>query len=144
MNDEHRYDDMLDLPRHSSTLHKHMSIEDRAAQFIPFQAVQGYEDAVKETARLTDEKIELSENQKQELNEKINFLIKHKNILISITYYVLDGKKAGGHYKTIIDNLKNIDLINKTIILHNKQIIKMEDILDITIQQQMSQLNHLD
>lgn len=129
MKDEHRYDDMLDMPRHCSTLHKHMSLEDRAAQFIPFQAVQGYEDAVIETARLTDEKIELSDSQKQVLDEQIQYLQLHPETSVTILYFAKDDKKQGGKYQEITGRMKTIDPITNTLILKNKKKIPLKDIL---------------
>ncbi|MDD3240360.1 MAG: hypothetical protein PHW47_09835, partial [Lachnospira sp.] len=65
-----QYDDIINLPHHVSTTRPQMSREIRAAQFAPFAALTGYEDAVNETARLTDERIELDENRKAELDER--------------------------------------------------------------------------
>lgn len=73
----HRYDDMLDLPHHQSSTRPHMSISNRAAQFSPFAALTGYEDEIRETARLTDEKMELSDSEKERLDEKLRVLSGH-------------------------------------------------------------------
>lgn len=129
--DEHRYDDMLEMPRHSSTLHKHMSLQDRAAQFIPFQAVQGYDDAVVETARLTDEKIELSDSQKDVLDETVHYLLTHPSTSIHILYFVKDEKKEGGSYQEVTGYFKKIEEISNTLILRNKKRIPLSDILKI-------------
>ena len=55
--DANRYDDIINLPHHQSTERAHMSLHDRAAQFAPFAALTGHEEAIEETARLTDAKI---------------------------------------------------------------------------------------
>lgn len=88
-----------------------MSNYDRAAQFSPFAALTGYDDAVKETARLTDSKIELDEYELQELNEKLNKIQDNlrEDAEVSITYFVTDKKKSGGSYKTISGIVKRID-----------------------------------
>lgn len=75
--DPHRYDDMLDPPHHQSSTRPHMSMADRAAQFTSFAALTGYEDEVTETSRLTDEKAELSDTEKERLDRKLRFLSDH-------------------------------------------------------------------
>ena len=77
MND---YDDIINLPHHQSKNHPHMSMHDRAAQFAPFAALTGYDDAVKEARRLTDSKPELDENKLEELDQKLaDLMIRMKN-----------------------------------------------------------------
>lgn len=134
--DIHRYDDLLDLPHHQSSTRPHMSLYDRAAQFSPFAALTGYDDEVKETARLIDQKIELDENKKAILNEKLQFLEKNLKDLadnppvVSFTYFVPDILKDGGSYVTVSDVVKRIDHYERKIILQNT-IIPIEDIVDI-------------
>ena len=71
-NETHRYDDIINLPHHVSSVHPHMSMYDRAAQFSPFAALTGHDEAVRETARLTDSFVELSEDAGEELNKKLS------------------------------------------------------------------------
>ena len=117
--DPRRYDDMLQLPHHKSQVHPPMSMENRAAQFSPFQALTGYQDIVKETARLTQEKIQLDETSKAQLDQKLNDILNHPNTspLISITWFIPDAKKSGGDYITCTGNIKKIDPIARKIIL---------------------------
>lgn len=75
--DPHRYDDMLDLPHHQSSTKPRMSVSNRAAQFSPFAALTGYDAEIRETARLTDEKIELADNEKDRLDEKLRIIAEH-------------------------------------------------------------------
>ncbi len=126
-----RYNDIIDLPHHVSTTHSHMSMHDRAAQFMPFRALTGYEDAVQETARLTDEKIELTEEQKalldaelQKLADKIGSLP-----LVTVTYFQPDKKKAGGAYVCVTGQLKKIDDFEGTLVLLGGEKILIEDIV---------------
>lgn len=99
--DEHRYDFMLDLPHKQSLKRKHMSMIERAAQFGAFRALTGYDDAVKETGRLTDERICLDEYQKSEIDRKLQYLKDTKECSNAIvTYFVPDTKKQGGTYVT--------------------------------------------
>ena len=133
MSDIHDYDDIINLPRHVSKTHPHMSLADRAAQFSPFAALTGYEEAIKEAGRIVDEKIELSEEEKEEINRKLNYLNEHKkeNIPITVTYFLMDMKKSGGSYRQITSNLKRLDEIEKTILLADNTILRIDDIRKI-------------
>ena len=71
-----KYDDIIDLPHHVSKVHPQMSIWDRSAQFAPFAALTGHEEAIAETARLTNEWHEPDEDKKRELDEKMNFALR--------------------------------------------------------------------
>lgn len=94
------YDDIKHLTRPQyDDLHP-MSMSDRAAQFSPFAALVGYGDAVAETARLTDNRIELTEDEINELNANLNRLLDNldEQPVIKVTYFVPDEKKSGGKY----------------------------------------------
>ena len=82
---EEKYGDILNLPHHQSKVHPQMSIYDRAAQFSPFAALTGHEAAIKETARLTEEQVELDEDKQEELNEKLQTLIAQGYFRNSVT-----------------------------------------------------------
>ena len=108
MNDEHKYDDIINLEHHVSKTHKQMSIEERSAQFAPFAALTGYEDEVKETERITERMIEITEDIRSILDEKIR-LIQNKiaeQPNVTITYFVPDINKQGG--KLYVEELQNI------------------------------------
>ena len=96
------YDDLLNLPHHTSTVQPAMPIQNRAAQFAPFAALVGYDALIRETARLTDQKVELDESVKAELNEKLRLLLERlpQRPEVTITYFQPDSKKAGGAYRT--------------------------------------------
>ena len=128
-----KYDDIIDLPHHVSANRPHMSMIDRAAQFSPFAALTGYEDAVKETGRLTEEKIGLNETEINLLNDKINFIQANSDLnpIVSITYFVPDVCKDGGSYTTVIGTVKRIDTYEKSVIMTDGNIIPIEDILQI-------------
>lgn len=96
MND--RYDDIIHLPHHISKTRPQMSMMDRAAQFSPFAALTGYDAAIKETGRLTDEKIELGEETKAVLDRKQSYLSDMISVQpeITVTYFLPDERKSGG------------------------------------------------
>lgn len=129
-----KYDDILYLPHHQSSTRPPMSLYDRAAQFSPFAALTGYEDAIKETARLTDGKIELSEDKLNELTAKLTRLKERIEWApqITITYFTPDSRKSGGSYKSITDYIKKIDEYDNSVILQNSTRIPFEQILDIS------------
>lgn len=132
--DIHEYDDIINLPHHQSATRPHMSNHDRSAQFSPFAALTGYGDAVKETARLTDEKIELDEDAKKVLDEKLRFLWENKvGQQVSVTYFEADSKKEGVAYLSVSGSLKKLNIYERTITLEDGTVISLDNIVDIQI-----------
>ncbi len=129
------YDDIINLPRHISKKHPPMSLEARSAQFAPFAALTGYDDQVKETARLTNERKEIAEGLQMMLEEKIQEIEKQIDLkpIVTITYFVPDLRKEGGKYVTIKGVVKKIDKLKQEIILENKTEIKVSEIIEINI-----------
>jgi len=127
------YDDIINLPHHVSSDHAHMSIPDRAAQFSPFAALTGYDGAIKETARLTDQRIELDESAKTMLDEKLRMLQEQlsKKQEIELVFFKQDTLKAGGSYITIRGIVKQISRYESAIIMQDGMRIPIEDIVDI-------------
>lgn len=109
--DIHNYDDIINMPRHISSKHPQMKIIDRAAQFAPFADLTGHKESIDEASRITNSKKELDENQKEILNNKLNYILLNLDKLfeIKITYFQADLKKSGGKYITILANIKKID-----------------------------------
>lgn len=128
-----QYDDIINLPHHISATRPQMSMIDRAAQFSPFAALTGYDAAIKETGRLTDEKIELDEDTKAALDMKQAYLLEiiDDQPEITVTYFLPDTKKSGGAYVTVTGNLKRFDEYERLLILTNGKKIPMDDIADI-------------
>ena len=124
------YDDIIHLPHHVSRIHPQMSMEDRAAQFSPFAALTGYDAAIAETARLTDQRMELDEYERQALNEKLQFISEHLKDYpkVSITYFLPDAWKAGGEYVTVTGNIKKLDDYEHRIVFMDGSRILMEDV----------------
>ena len=133
---DRKYDDIINLPHHVSKKHPQMSLYARSAQFAPFAALTGYEDAVKETAREVSQKIELDEDLKLILDSKLHILMElaDKNPELTVTYFVKDLKKEGGKYVTVTGVLKKLDSIKKLIYLKNGNEISIDEIIDISIQ----------
>ena len=133
-NNPRRYDDLLDLPHHVSVVHPHMSLDDRAAQFAPFKALTGYEDDVEETARLTDERIELDEERIEQLDARLQLLEEHlaEAPTVSITYFVPDARKDGGSYETVSGIVKKIDTVRRVIVLRDGLRIAIDDVYGIS------------
>lgn len=128
-----KYDDIINLPHHVSATRPHMPILDRAAQFQPFRALSGYEDAVQETARLTDEKIELTEEEKALLDARLQRLADEisNQPKVTLTYFQPDKKKTGGAYVCVTGQLKKIDDLEGALILLDGKRVLIEDIVDI-------------
>ena len=116
--DEHSYDDIINLPNPTSKNHPRMSLHDRAAQFAPFAALTGHDAAIKETARLTDERLELNMIRDNIGTEQE----------ISITYFVPDDKKSGGAYLTHSGIVKKIDEFERKLIMQDETVIPTEQI----------------
>ena len=127
------YEDIIDLPPHVSRKRPKMSIMNRAAQFAPFAALTGHEAAVKETARQTQEKIQLDQYIKDGLNNKLQIiddqLKEHPEI--EITYFQPDQKKDGGVYTTSIVIVKKIDKYEKLVVMEEGTTIYLDHIIKI-------------
>lgn len=134
INDVNRYDDIINLPHHVSNSHPPMAIPDRAAQFSPFAALAGYDGAIKETARLTDERVELDEVAKTILDQKIRIVEEQlsNDPEITITFFQPDVKKDGGAYVSISGIVKKIDYYKRVVLMQDGRRIEIEDISNIT------------
>ena len=138
---EKKYGDIIHLPHHVSSVHPHMPVSDRAAQFAPFAALTGYGDVIKETARQTDEGPDLSEDEKQELNYKIQLAcaLPGEKPEIVLTYFVQDEKKSGGAYHTARGKIRRIDPDAGQIILEDGLRIRLDCVVGIEFTGQLSQ-----
>ncbi len=118
MKDPHRYDKIIDLPRFVSKNRKHMSNYDRAAQFAPFDALTGYDEAIEETGRTTDNEIFLSESELEDLDMRFKIISENieKRPEVIIRYFVKDLYKDGGSYTEETIRVKRIDLVARVLI----------------------------
>ena len=133
--DAHRYDDIIELPHHQSTERLRMSLHDRAAQFAPFAALSGHEEAIEETARITDEKVILDETALSQINETIYVISQHisQKRKVSITYFKPDALKNGGAYLTDVGVVEKINSVEKLIYLDSGMKISMDQVVNIEI-----------
>lgn len=131
MEDASRYHDIISLPHPVSTQRPRMSMLNRAAQFSPFAALTGYEATIRETARLTDARIELDECAKAALDAKLQAIQGNPRAPVSITYFVPDARKAGGAYVTAEGSVRKIDHARHIVQLTDRTEIPIEDIIGI-------------
>ncbi len=124
------YDDIIDLP-HPKSKHEPMPMSDRAAQFSPFAALTGYGDAIDETARLTDARIELSEEERAELDYKQQYLATLDAPTVTVTYFVPDERKTGGAYVTHTGTLKRIDELERMMVFADGARVSLDEVIAI-------------
>lgn len=131
--DRQKYDDIIGHARPFSLRHKPMSAESRAAQFAPFAALNGYDAAVVETARLTDDEIETDECVKAALDQKLQILTSQIDTLpeAEFTYFKPDRKKSGGAYVSVKGRVKEIDEFQRIVVLTDNTKIPMDGIYGI-------------
>ena len=128
-----KYDDIIHLPHPTSSSHPRMSMADRPAQFSPFAALTGHSTAISETARLTDRKVELSEDTKALLDQKQRILSEHikERPELVVTWFQPDTRKEGGKYLTTAGKLKKIDEFERVLILTDGTRIPLEGVTDL-------------
>ena len=129
----HQYDDIIHLPHHVSEKHPQMPMIDRAAQFSPFAALTGYDAAIVETARLTDQKRELSEDEKQIISSALHALKRRikTDPVVTVTYFQPDERKAGGAYKTVTGSAKKVDEYLRVLALTDGTVIPFDSIMSM-------------
>lgn len=125
------YEDIIHLPHHTSPTRLRMPLGDRAAQFSPFAALVGYEDTLVETARLTDNRIELDENEKYMLDLKQQCLLAcvSEDPELTVTFFQPDMRKDGGSYRTVTGRLQAILPDKKLLILQSQLSIPLRDVI---------------
>lgn len=132
---ERTYEDIINLPHHVSAVHPPMPLSDRAAQFAPFAALTGYGEVIKETARQTDRKPELTEDEKQALDYKLQMAVSlpGEKPMVTVTYFVPDRKKAGGSYHRVWGKIRKTDTDSRKLIMENGEQIELDLVVDIHI-----------
>lgn len=129
----HEYDDIIHLPHPVSTKHPQMSMRDRAAQFSPFAALNGHSDAIRETARETEDFIAPDESAQRELDQKMAYLLAHisEHPNVTITYFAPDKRKEGGSYQTMGKRLAKYDEYRQEIQMEDGTRIPIKSIVNI-------------
>lgn len=129
------YDDLINMTRPVSKNHIPMNILDRAAQFAPFSALNGHNDAILEKARHVEDFISLDESQIDAINYELNYIINNFNSIenVFIKYFVQDEKKQGGRYETKKQSIKKIDIYSNIIILNDNTKINFNNIVQLKV-----------
>lgn len=127
------YDDIIHLPHHVSVKHPPMAAIQRAAQFLPFAALTGYDAAIEETARLTDERMELAEDAVTILSDRLKILAERitERPEVTITYFLPDRRKSGGAYVTLSGTAKKVDEHKRIVVMADGTTIPMDGISEI-------------
>ncbi len=128
-----KYDDIINMKYPTEKMRKAMTLSERAAQFSPFAALSGYEEAIDETARLTDTKILLSEDEQNSIGETLKKLEEHisEHPKVRLAYFVPDHLKDGGRYMHAEGEIKKVRAFEKKLVLKSGEEISFEDILYI-------------
>ena len=139
-NDEHKYDDIIDMPHHVSLNRGRMSNIDRAAQFSSFEALTGHEEQIEEAARLTDGKLQLSPEETEALNSNMNYIIDNIALCpeVEIIYFVPDERKEGGKYLPVSMKIRKIDLVNRAITDTENNVINIDYIYRVKVKNRPS------
>lgn len=128
-----KYEDIIDLPHFEPRKHPRMSEYSRAAQFAPFAALVGYDDAIDEAGRYTDADIELDDNSRDILDQKLRMAVENKKLCVSITYFVPDELKSGGSCETVFGKIKKLDSVERKLFMTDGGCIAIDMIRDIEL-----------
>ena len=128
------YDDIVHLSRPVSKKHPPMPLTKRAAQFLPFAALSGFEGEIAEAARLTEAARSLGEDALAALDEQLALLRQRlpDQPEITLTRFVPDEKKAGGHYETFTAHVRRLDEIGRALILTDGTKVDLDAIVELT------------
>ena len=146
--DRHRYDDIIRLPHHVSCAHPPMPVAERAAQFSPFAALTGFEDAIREGGRLTESRIELGEDARSLLDEKLERIkrLQERSEALpeaTITYFQPDEKKDGGAYVTVTGQVKKVDEYQRVVVLQEGERIALGEIVGMELGSELEEREHI-
>ena len=129
------YSDIIDLPHVEPYNHHRMSMQARAAQFAPFAALTGHSDAIAETARQTEQELELCDDNRSLLDQTMQQLLSHlaERPHVTFTYFVPDARKSGGSYTTRTGIVQQVDSYTRTLTLEGGAKVPIQHIVDIEI-----------
>ena len=127
----HQCDDIINLPHHVSQTRPRKSMPYRAAQFSPIATLTGFDAAIREMGRLTEQRIELTKDSREELDRRQQLLVEHlsEHPEVSVTYFVSDERKSGGAYVTVSDGVKKIDRYQRLLVLNDDLWIPLNEMI---------------
>lgn len=128
-----KYDDIIDMPHYEPKKHPRMTLANRAAQFAPFAALSGHDEAINETARLTESERNLSQDEMNMLSRKIAVIIGHMDDSpqVDVTYFCSDSRKAGGHYAKVSGIVCEIDEYERTMTFDDGSVVLLDNVISI-------------
>ena len=130
-----KYDDILHLPHHVSPTRRRMTMVERAAQFSPFAALAGYEDAVRETGRVVSQRVELSEEEKAVLDRKQRVILealgRGEQPEVTVTYFWPDSRKTGGEYVSHTGSIKKVQKVEKALVFVDGVEVPFGDVVEL-------------
>lgn len=131
-----QYEDLVDLPHPVSRKHPPMAMADRAAQFAPFAALTGYDGVIRETARLVNQSVELTESRKLELDAALRMLSECSDfcLRVQIVHFVPDGRKAGGAYIRTVGQVKRVDGSARAVVFTDGSAVDIDTIIEIQLE----------
>lgn len=133
LNESHAYDDIIAQPYPFAGDRPRMSPAERAAQFSPFAALSGHDEAIAETARLTEEAPHPDETLKWQISELLQRAARDPALILNILYFIPDLRKSGGHYAEACGSVRRLDPHSRTVSLHNDTIIPIASIVDASV-----------
>lgn len=97
----------------------------------PLCGPRGFDAAIREMGRLTEQRIELTEDSREELDRRQQLLVEHlsEHPEVSVTYFVPDERKSGGAYVTVSDGVKKIDRYQRLLVLNDDLWIPLNEII---------------
>ena len=139
-----KYDDIIDLPHPTSLRHPRMSMVDRGAQFAPFSALVGYEEAIAESSRLTQEQTILAEDAMEDMNRTLRQIHEHLQDfpLVNFRVFIPDLRKDGGLYEEFTATVQRIDPLSKTVLLTDGRLVEMERICSLELCRESSEIDN--
>ena len=134
MKENHAYDDIIHCSRPISGKRARMTNYDRAAQFSPFAALTGFDAAIAETGRITGDRIQLDEDEKQHLDMQMQEVLERlpEQPEVTVLWFRQDERKTGGAYVSTTGHVKKVDTYAGKLLLADGRGIPLEEIISIT------------
>lgn len=127
------YDNAINLPHYELKNHEKMSLQNRAAQFMPFQALNGFSESIDDAKEVYDDERLLDDSEKEIINHKLQYALSNKDSYVTITYFNRI-KEDKGRYLDVTGHIVKLVNYNKQLVLDDDSIIDIDSILNITIE----------